>query len=121
LNFAFSKNGLKQVAPEGELTNRVKFQTVPASTKRERMSKPADSGKKSASRSGAFPFPTFFGIRGLAKRRGSTFFPVFKTFSTKRFPRNTERLFWVVLGYKGNVLRGCNFQKFGMIQLGSNK
>jgi hypothetical protein len=31
---------------EGESINRVKFQTVPASTKRERNSNPADSGKK---------------------------------------------------------------------------
>jgi hypothetical protein len=31
---------------EGESTNWVKFQPVPASTKRERNSNPADSGKK---------------------------------------------------------------------------
>jgi hypothetical protein len=31
---------------EGESINRVKFQTVPARTKRERNSNPADSGKK---------------------------------------------------------------------------
>jgi len=31
---------------EGESTNRVKFQPVPTSTKRERWSNPADSGKK---------------------------------------------------------------------------
>jgi len=31
---------------EGESINRVKFQPVPASTKRERNSNPADSGKK---------------------------------------------------------------------------
>ena len=52
---------------EGELTNRVKFQTVPESTKRERNPDPADSGKKSVSRSGAVPFPTFFS--GFANQR----------------------------------------------------
>ena len=39
-----------------------------------------------------FRSPTFFGISGFSKRRGLTFFPVSKTFSTKRFPRNTERV-----------------------------
>jgi len=48
--------------------------------------------QKSAFRSGAVPLPTFFGIRGIAQRRGSTFFPVSKTFSTKRFPRNKEHV-----------------------------
>jgi len=39
--------------------------------------------------------------------KGITFLPVSKIFSTKRFPRNTERLIWEVSGNKGNVLRGC--------------
>jgi len=46
--------------------------------------------QKSDSWSGAFPLPSFFGIRGLAQRRGPAFFPVSKTFSRKRFPRNTK-------------------------------
>jgi hypothetical protein len=49
-------------------------------------------GTFSVPSSGAVPLPSFFGIRGLAQRRESTFFPVSKTFSTKRFPRNTERV-----------------------------
>jgi len=67
--------------------------------------------QKSSSRSEAVPFPTSFGIRGLAQRRGSTFLPVSKTFSTRRFPRNTER---VIGEYrdKGNVLRGGVVQSF---------
>jgi len=48
--------------------------------------------QKSASRSGAVPLPTFLGICGLAQRRGATFLPVSKTFSTKRFPRNMEQV-----------------------------
>jgi hypothetical protein len=82
---------------EGESTNEMKFQPVPASTKRDRSSNPADSGKKVLPRSEAVPLPSFYGIRRLAQRRGSTFFPVSKTFLTKRFPRNTKHLFWGVL------------------------
>jgi hypothetical protein len=78
---------------EGESINRVKFQTVPASTRRERNSNPADSGKKVIHGVERFRF-----FCGLAQRRGSTFFPVSKTFSTKRFPRNTERVFGGVSG-----------------------
>ena len=72
---------------EGESTNWVKFQPVPASTKRERMSNSADSGKKVLPGVERFSF-----FCGLSKRRGSTFFPVSKTFLTKRFPRNRERV-----------------------------
>jgi len=77
---------------EAKSINKVKFQPVPASTKRDRSSDPADSGKK------VFPgVKRFRFFCGLAQRRGSTFLPVSKTFSTKRFPRNTERLFWGVI------------------------
>jgi hypothetical protein len=73
---------------EAKSINKVKFQPVQARTERERNSDPADSGKKVLPGVKRFRF-----FCGLAKRRGSTFLPVSKTFSTKRFPRNTERLF----------------------------
>jgi len=38
--------GYGRMGQEGISINRVKFQPVPASTKRERNSNPADSGKK---------------------------------------------------------------------------
>jgi hypothetical protein len=76
---------------EGKSTNWVKFQLVPASTKRERSTDPADSGKKVLPGVKRFRF-----FCGLAQRRGSAFLPVSKTFLTKRFPRYTERLFWGV-------------------------
>jgi len=38
--------GYNRIAPEGESIDRVKFQPIPASTKHERSSDPADSGKK---------------------------------------------------------------------------
>ena len=73
---------------EDKSTNWVKFQPVPARTERERSSDPADSGKKVLPGVERFRF-----FRGLAKRRESTFFPMSKTFSTKRFPRNNVHLF----------------------------
>jgi hypothetical protein len=102
-----------RMALEGESTNKVKFQTVPARTVHERSPDPADSGKKVLPGVERFRSRIFFGIRGLAQRRGSTFLPVSKTFSTKRFPRNTER---VIGEYrdKGNVLRGGVVQSFDM-------
>ena len=78
---------------EGESINKVKFQPVPASTERERNTNPADSGKKVLPEVERFRF-----FCGLAQQRGSTFLPVSKTFSTKRFPHITERLFWEVSG-----------------------
>jgi len=38
--------GYNWIAPHCESTNREKFQAVPVSTKRDRSSGPADSGKK---------------------------------------------------------------------------
>jgi len=61
--------------------------------------------------SGAVQFPTSFGIRGLVQRRGSTFLPVSKTFSTKRFPRNSE---YVIREYrdKGECAEGWGSSKY---------
>jgi len=83
---------------EGESIDRVKFQTVPESTKHESSPDPADSGKKGDPGVERFRSRLFFGIRGLAQQRRSPFLSVSKTFSRKRFPRNTERLFWGVPG-----------------------
>ena len=82
--------------------NRVKFQSVSARTKRERSSDLADSGKKVLPGVERFRF-----FCGLAKRRGSTFLPVSKTFSTKRFPRNMERVIGD-LRDKGECAEGCD-------------
>jgi len=46
---------------EGESTNEVKFQPVPASTKRDRSSNPADSGKKMLPGVKRFRFKFFSG------------------------------------------------------------
>jgi hypothetical protein len=76
---------------EDKSTNWVKSQPVPARIKWERSSDPADSGKKVLPGVERFRF-----FRGLAKRRESTFFPMSKTFSTKRFPHNTVHVIWGV-------------------------
>jgi len=96
---------------EDKSTNWVKFQPVPSRTERERSWNPADSGKKVLPEVERFRSRVFFGIRGLAQRRGSTFLPVSKTFSTKRFPRNTERLFWGVSD-KGECAEGLRSSKY---------
>jgi len=57
--------GYGRMGLEGESIGRVKFQTVPASTKRERNSNPADSGKKVIPGVERFRF-----FCGLAQRRG---------------------------------------------------
>jgi hypothetical protein len=71
--------------------------------KHERSSDPADSGKKVLPGVERFRSRVFFGIRGPAERRESTFLPVSKTFSTKRFPRSAER----VLGGESRLRRMC--------------
>jgi hypothetical protein len=82
---------------EGKSINKVKFQPVPANTKRERSSNLADSGKK-VPPGVAVPFSTFYRDSRLAQRRRSTFLPVSKTFLMKRFPRITEHVIWGVMG-----------------------
>ena len=87
-----------RMGQEGESIIKVKFQPVPVSTKRERSTDLADSGKKSVSSSGAVALPVFFGLADNRNEGDSLFCPVSKTFSTKRFPRITEHLFWGVSG-----------------------
>jgi len=65
--------GYNRIAPEGKSTNWVKFQTVPVSTKCERISYPAESDKK-VHPGVKVRSQFFFGIRGCAQRRASTFF-----------------------------------------------
>ena len=61
--------------------------------------------------SGAVSLPPFFGIRELAQSRRLTFLSVSKIFSTKRFPRNTERLLWGVSD-KGECAEGLRSSKY---------
>jgi len=107
-NFAFSKNGIWQnghgmwINWQGE---------VPNGSGKYKAGKKFRSGglrQKSASRSGAVPLSTFFGILGLAQWRESTFFPVSKTFRRSAFPVVESN------GMEGNVLRGflANYYNF---------
>jgi len=66
---------------EDKSTNRVKFQPVPVSRKRERSSDLADSGKKVLPEVKRFRF-----FCGLAKRRGPLFFLCPRPFRRSAFP-----------------------------------
>jgi hypothetical protein len=90
---------------EGESTNRVKFQMVPASTKRERNSNPADTGKKAD--------PLRFANSQILKKSGSetlhsrdNFFTwVQDLFDEALSPLYGTSLLGCIM-IKGNVLRG---------------
>ena len=79
----------------------MKFQPVPASTKRERNLDPADSGKKVLP--GVELVPLF---RGLEQRRGSTFFSCVQDFFDVALSLQYGKCHWGRNEINGNVLRG---------------
>jgi hypothetical protein len=83
---------------EGESTNREKFQPVQVSTKLERNTDPADSGKKVVPGVKRFRF-----FCGLAQRRGSLFFLCPRPLVVKRFSFSRNGVFF---GMQGNGLNG---------------
>jgi len=101
----FSKNGIWQNGLEGESIGRVKFQPVPASTKHERSSNPADSGKKVLPGVEQFRSRLFSGFAD-ERNDGINFFAcVQDLFYEALSPQCVAALLGSVV-IKGNVLRG---------------
>ena len=96
----FYKIVCNRIYPEDESINKVKIQPVKVSTKRERSSDPADSGKKVLHGVKRFRSRLFSGFADLRNEGDQLFFLCPRLFRRRAFPQYGA-WHWRVTGYRG--------------------